>query len=345
MKALFLYLIHALLATVVSSCSHECEVDEVFAPLPATANGDNITEFGWQIEAFGGGVYMVTEGIYQVLVVVSTKGVILVDAPPTLGHQIGYAISNMTQLPITHFIYSHSHSDHAGGAYLYASKNVQIIAHEYTKQKLVQENDKKRPLPTVTFNETYTLHVGNQTLQLSYKGENHELGNIFIYSASQKVLMLVDVVFPGWIPFSQLAESTNIPGWIAAHSQILAYDFKHYIGGHLGRSGSRRDVETQLEYVTDLFNNCNATIALTASNDSTLGAAALLGGVSKLNPGNYWAQFKVYLDVAAEHCANVTNEKWLGVLGGADVFGFENAYAMVNALRLDWGLLGPFGVQ
>jgi hypothetical protein len=34
---------------------------------------------------------------------------------------------------------------------------------------------------------------------------------------AQKALMLVDVVFPGWVPFSQLAASSNIPGWIAAH--------------------------------------------------------------------------------------------------------------------------------
>jgi glyoxylase-like metal-dependent hydrolase (beta-lactamase superfamily II) len=313
-----------------------------FLPVPTQIT---TMQFGWQVEDFGGGVYMVTDGTYQALFAVSTHGVILVDAPPTIGSKIGYAISNITDLPITHFVYSHSHSDHAGGAYLYTGKDVEIVAHAYTLQKLAQVPDTRQPIPTKIFDGNYTLQVGNQTLELSYKGENHELGNIFIYSRAQKALMLVDVVFPGWVPFSQLAVSSNIPGWIAAHKQILEYDFIHYIGGHLGRSGSRQDVEVQLEYITDLFNNCNETIHLTATNDPKLGAAALLGEVSKLNPGNSWAQFKIYLDITAEYCANITNQKWLGKLGGADVFGFENAYTMIESLRLEWNVLGPFGVQ
>src|SRR5690349_20651698 len=42
------------------------------------------------------------------------------------------------------------------------------------------------------------------TLQ-HYKGVNHERGNILIYAPTQKVLMLVDVVFPDWVPFRDLA--------------------------------------------------------------------------------------------------------------------------------------------
>ncbi len=68
--------------------------------------------------------------------------------------------------------------------------------------------------------------------------------------------MSVDVVFPGWPPFSELAQSDDIPGWVNAHDQILAFDFKAYIGGHLNRHGDRKDVETQKEYVSDLFAAC-----------------------------------------------------------------------------------------
>lgn len=333
----------AFLVTSVFSCSHEYELDAIFSPLPPISGGDNTEPYGWQIEHFGGGAYMVTEGVYQALFVVSTDGVILVDAPPTIGPKIGYAISNVTHLPVTHFVYSHSHADHAAGAYLYANNNVQIIGQDWTARKLAEASDKKRPVPRITFPDNYTLKVGNQTLELSYKGENHELGNIFIYAPCQKVLMLVDVVFPGWVPFAQLAVSTNIPGWVNSHYQILQYDFEYYIGGHIGRSGNRADVETQLEYVMDLLNNCNKTITLSGTDDPVVGTEALLGKVSQLNPGNYWAEFKAYLDITAEYCANVTNEKWLGVLGGADVFGFENAYTMIESLRIDWDNLGPFG--
>ncbi len=53
------------------------------------------------------------------------------------------------------------------------------------------------PAPTVTFSDSYTLTVGNQTLELEHKGPNHNAGSIFIYAPKQKVVMLVDVIFPG----------------------------------------------------------------------------------------------------------------------------------------------------
>ena len=33
--------------------------------------------------------------------------------------------------------------------------------------------------------------------------------------------MVVDVIFPGWVPFKNLAESQDIPAWIAAHDLVL----------------------------------------------------------------------------------------------------------------------------
>ena len=101
----------------------------------------------------------------------------------------------------------------------------------------------------------------------------------------------------------------------------------------------------QREYVEDLFTNCNDTITPTANlANPVLSPQALLLPTAENNPGNSWAHFKIYLDVAAEACAKKTNEKWVGKMGGADVFGFENAVKMVDSLRIDWGSLGLFGV-
>lgn len=59
--------------------SHDDETHAVFAPLPPTARSDPIGPSGWAVEDFGGGAYMVTEGSYQSLFLVSNEGVILVD--------------------------------------------------------------------------------------------------------------------------------------------------------------------------------------------------------------------------------------------------------------------------
>ncbi|KAF5697387.1 maltose fermentation regulatory MAL33, partial [Fusarium mundagurra] len=309
--------------------SHLWEKTEVWAPLPPLAQPDPIGPSGYAVEAFGHGAYMVTEGQYEALIVISNEGVILVDAPPTLSTFIEQAIGNLTSLPVTHIVYSHHHSDHIGAASSFTKPDVIIVAHEMTKRNLEALPHPTRPLPNVTFSDNYCLRVGNQTLELSYKGPNHVPGNIFIYAPVQKVLMLVDMIVPGWVPWAELTMATDVPGYIAAHDQALAYDFDHYIGGHPGRSGNRADVERQKEYVHDLFHNCQEALSLIQTNNPVLGSKALFSQTMKLNPGNSFAVSKVALDIPAEYCANVTNEKWLGILGGADTYGFENAYAMI----------------
>jgi glyoxylase-like metal-dependent hydrolase (beta-lactamase superfamily II) len=328
---------------VVAFQSRTFELNETFNLLPGVAVAPAVPTTGYLTTHLGYGTYMVTDGTYQSVFVVSTQGVILIDAPPTIGSNLAYAIGNVTDKMVTHLVYSHSHADHIRAASLFVGPTVEIIAHEETAKALAETPDSHRPAPNITFKFKYNLQVGNQTLQLAYKGANHCPGNIFIYIPNPKVLMVVDIVFPGWAPFSGLGEATNIPNFIQAHKDILSYDFEHYIGGHIGRPGIRDDVLLQQEYVQDLFSNCNASILLTETDDPVLGAQNIIGAVEKNNPGNWWAVFKVYLDVVAERCANLTEEKWGGKLGGADVFGFENAYAMVEHLRIDYDILGPFG--
>jgi len=327
--------------------THAAEPVPTYAPIPSVGNGPKTNDQGWRVEAFGGGAYMVTDNQYNGLFFVSTAGVIIVDAPPTLGRNLLRAVANTTSKPITHVVYSHSHADHIGAAYLYG-RNVTRVAHVLTKEILLAAPDPNRPPPDVTFTEAYELRVGNQTLRLEYRGLNHQPGNIFIWAPAQAVLMVVDIVFPGWVPFALLGVADFVPGVVKAHDQVLGYPFRYFVGGHLTRAGTRRDVEVAREYVNDLKTNCAAAITLStqpAGPNNPISAGAIVNATLTANPGNPWAAFKVYLDDVAAYCANTTNVKWLGKIAAADVFAFENAYAMVESLRLDYDFLGPFGVQ
>lgn len=315
-----------------------------FDPVPIYEQGPKIGKEGYVIEQFGDGCYMVTDGSYQSLVVVSDKGTIVVDNPPSLGPKLLYAIGNLTSQPVTHVIYSHSHTDHIGGVALFPS-TAQTIAHKETDEQLLEAPDKNRPRPKKTFKKDYKLKVGNQTLQLSYKGENHVRGNIFIYVPKPKVLMVVDIIFPGWTPFARLGQVKNVPGFVRAHDQILDYDFKAYVGGHIWRSGNRTDVEVQKEYMTDLIRVCNDTLSLSATDDPFLSGFKILNGSYTKNPGNGWAFFKTYNDRTASYAAKKMNEKWRSRLPGSDVFQEGNAETMIESLRIDYGFLGPFGLH
>ncbi|KAI9652694.1 MAG: hypothetical protein M1821_007835 [Bathelium mastoideum] len=321
-----------------------------YAPVATAAIGPPVSNStGYRVEGFGDGAYMVTEGVYQAAFFVGTNSVVVVDAPPSIGKKLLLALRTVTQLPVSHLVYSHAHADHIGAAYLFGSNNtVDIVAHRLTAEELAEVSDPHRPTPTTVFENSYKLQVDNQTLELSYKGPNHEPGNIFVYSASSKVLIVIDIGVPGWAPFANLNEAQNVPGYIKAFDQILTYDFDHYIGGHLDCWGTRADILLGQEYIADLFQNCKDALILSGdppNSTNPLSSSAVLAPVLAANPGNAWAEFKVYLDTVAEFCNNKTNEKWLGRLAGVDSFGFENALTLMESIRIDYGVLGPFGVQ
>jgi glyoxylase-like metal-dependent hydrolase (beta-lactamase superfamily II) len=325
----------------LAACTSEVPVDveKRPAPVPKVAFGPEIPQDkGYLVEEIRDGLYWVTEGAYQIIFLTTGEGVIVVDAPPTIGQNILKAIGDVTSEPITHIIYSHTHADHIGAASLYPSDAIYITHEDTASQLTARMNDPNRPhpfgmflggstvpLPTVTFSDSFTLNVGNQTLELEYRGANHEPGNIFIYAPKQKVLMLVDVIFPGWVPFKSLALAEDVPGFIQAHDEVLSFDFDTFVGGHLNRLGTRQDVELQKEYILDV--QTNAAQAL-----QTVDFFAIAQETGFENP---WVLFDRYLDAVTQEATDLTVPKWVGRLGGADIFTYDHCFVMIESLRID----------
>lgn len=215
---------------------------------------------GYELKEIGDGVYFLSDTAYNTIFIVSTKGVIVVDPLPTLGNKYLQAIAEVTSQPVTHIIYSHEHLDHIGATYLFPT-GVHIIAQAETKRTLDRLQDPRRPPPDIGFEQNYRLEVGNQTIELVYTGPNHSAGNIFIHLPRQKILMLVDVIYPGYAPYPNLGVSTDIGGTIEANRKALAFDFQVFVGGHVGRTGSRKDVEISLDFLTALENAARQALA------------------------------------------------------------------------------------
>ena len=296
-----------------------------YAPVPSATHGPAIPDKGYLVEEIRGGVYWVTEGIYQAVFATTGEGVIVVDAPPNIGDKLLTAIAEVTDEPVKYFIYSHQHKDHVGRADMFPPDTV-YIGHDEVAKRLTQVQDPHRPVPTITFADDYVLSVGTQTIALSNKGVNHEAGSIFVYWQRQKILMLVDVVFPGWVPFRDFALAKNIPGYFAAHDQILAYDFTDFVGGHLTRLGNRQDVEIAKSYIDDIQTNAGQAL----QDTDFMAIAAVVGFENK------WLLFKAYLDAVAQACADATEPKWIDRLGGADVFTFDHCWMMQEHIRIDY---------
>lgn len=300
--------------------------------IPESARGPRIPEVGYIVEEIRDNLYWVTDGSYNAMFLVTDEGVVVVDAPPSIGQNYLKAIAEVTDKPITHVIYSHAHLDHIGAAGIFP-KNATYIAHQATglelqrAMSLASNTSAIPPVPTITFPNNYTLEVGNQTLNLDYYGDNHMPGNLFIYAPNQKTLMLVDIVFPGWVPFVYLALADDIAGFIKAHDIALSnYDFDTFIGGHLTRLGTRADVVTQQEFISDL-----GKAAAKANSEVQFGDIAAQVG----STADTWLLFSKYIDAIDQNCIQTMLPKWESRLGGAEAFLPTHCFAMTASGRVD----------
>lgn len=295
------------------------------APLPESAKGPQIDfSKGYLVEEIKDGLYWVTDGAYNTMFLTTGQGVIAIDAPPSIGKNYLKAIEEVTDEPITHVIYSHTHNDHIGSAAMFPN-GVIIIAHQDSALELKDRNDPNRPIPAVTFEDTYTLEVGTQKLELAYYGPMHKPGNIFIYAPNQKVLMLVDVIFPGWTPFKDLAMAQDVPAFLAAHDKVLEYEFDTFVGGHLTRLGTYNDVQIQKEYFTDI-----GAAAAKANQEVSFMAIGQEVGFD-----NLWLAFQTYADTITQQCTDEVVPKWLDKLGGVDLFTYDHCWKISESQRID----------
>jgi glyoxylase-like metal-dependent hydrolase (beta-lactamase superfamily II) len=279
-------------------------------------------EKGYFVQEVRDGLYWVTDGAYNTMFLVSTQGVIAVDPLPTLGPRYLKAIAEVTNKPVTHVIYSHEHADHIGAANLFPN-SATYIAQKETAAILARRKDPRRPPPTIAFETTYTLTVGNQTLVLDYRGVNHETGNIFMYAPRQKVLMLVDVIYPGWMPYKNLGIVEDVPGYIQAHHDALSYDFDTLVAGHVDRLGARHDVEVSLEFANELKKVVSEAM-------QKLDYPSYLRATPSTKP--HWERHNDYELSLVAQCYSQLFPKWSGRLGGADATLRDHCWAMLESL-------------
>ena len=295
------------------------------AGIPATARGPGRDlSGGLAVEEIGDRLFLITDGDYQAVVAETGEGIVALDAP--WGQEYLTAIRRVSPAPVTHVIYSHAHYDHIGGAGHLGAQVV--VAHQATAEILGRHADRRRPVPTVTFDREMTLDAGAHRIELRYHGPNHQDGNIFIYLPRQRVLMLVDVVVPGWVPFHALGGATDVAGYLEAHDTALSYAFDTLIAGHLTRTGTPSDVRVQQEYLDDVRRAC-----LRARESVNPGDIAAATGTE-----DKWRFASAYFDHLAVTAANEVLPRWAGRLGGAAAFTHSHCMAMTIALAHEWGV-------
>jgi glyoxylase-like metal-dependent hydrolase (beta-lactamase superfamily II) len=257
--------------------------------------------------------------------------VVLFDAPPSIGHNLQRAIdeiasANGVSNKVTHLVYSHHHADHVGASSLFGRHVVRIGSAE-NKRLLARDNDQTRAVPEVGFENHHTLRVGGERVDLAWHGTNHTPDNIYMHFPNHDTLMLVDVNLPGWVPFNSFNLNEDVPASIAAPAKSLTYPWKHFIGGHMGRLGTRQDMVVYQQYLNDLVDGVKTALAAIDPTPFFVKYG-----------NNTWAAVKAYQDAQLEYASAPVIKKYTGVLAAADVYTASTAFIILESVRLDLGV-------
>jgi glyoxylase-like metal-dependent hydrolase (beta-lactamase superfamily II) len=301
-----------------------------YAPIPRPALGPALNEQGYYVGRVERNLYWVTDGTYQSAFLTTRDGVVLLDAPPTIGHNIQRAVdeiaaANGVSNRVTHLVYSHHHADHVGASSLFDG-TVARIGHEETRKLLLRDDDPARPAPEETFEDRRTLEIGGERIELAWHGSNHSPDNIFIHLPDHDALMLVDIVNPGWAPVYLSNLTEDVPGYVAAPATALTYPWTHFIGGHMGRLGTRDDIALHQRYMADIADHSRRAL------DSVDPTPYFI----KYGE-NTWAAVRGYLDAVTAAAATPVIEQYTGVLAAADVFTASTTFHVMQSIRLDLG--------
>ncbi|WBL36437.1 MBL fold metallo-hydrolase [Tepidiforma flava] len=124
------------------------------------------------------------------------------------------AVRQVTQLPVSALINTHSHGDHTHGNFMFAPASA-IIASERCRQEIIAAGHAAYALfpmvdfgdcpvtpPTVTFDERLNVYVDDLRVELLFMGPAHTTNDIVAWIPERKLLFSGDLVFNRGTPFA-----------------------------------------------------------------------------------------------------------------------------------------------
>ena len=204
-------------------------------------------------------VYIFRYQNHQSMFIVTPAGVIVTDPISYVRPQAAKAyldeIRKITQAPITYLVYSHHHYDHIAGGKVFKDAGATVISHRRAKERLVQLKAPDVVIPDQVVDGKRTIKLGGTTLDLIFTGRNHSDSSLVMLLPKEKILFAVDFNSLGAVP-SRLAVNDSYPiEWEASLKKTLALGWERMIPGHPGpngRLGTRKDMEEQIAFMTDL---------------------------------------------------------------------------------------------
>jgi len=231
----------------------------VDSPLAETQVRENI--FVWTL----GGETLHTSYGTNCTAVIGPDAVLLVDplVAPAHARLVAAAIREKTAAPVRFVVLTHHHTDHSVGASVFAQDGAVLVAHRACRERMAAEHpqllaqrreaadtrelfaDAVSMLPTVTLDESLTVHLGEQEIELWHPGWGHTPGDVFLFLPDARVAICGDLVFNS---YHYNFEDASVPGIRQGLRALRALDAETFIPGH-GSVAGPEALDTQTQYL------------------------------------------------------------------------------------------------
>ena len=189
-------------------------------------------------------VYRFQNRFHVNMFVITGDGVVVTDpVNESAAKWLKAEIAKMTDQPITHLIYSHSHGDHASGGTEYGE-----VPNVIVQQNAPEDIDLVEA--TIRFSEQMNFVVGSKTFELTYLGPGHGIDMMAMVVRPDNVAFIVDVVSSKRL-FYRDFPGANVDDWTEQVRIVEGLEFEIMIGGH-GPVGVKSDVADGITYLEEL---------------------------------------------------------------------------------------------
>ena len=217
-------------------------------------------------------------------IIITDEGAVIVDALDTeaIARAQRELISSTLRQPVRYLISSSFHDPYSKGNIAYG--DVFKIGHENYRAGLLDQmkrggasaEEQRARLPTETFRDRVTLHVGGKEIQILHFGPAHTRGDSIVFVPQDRIAYLSEVFFSDEFP--NMTQGYGV-SWLRVLEAIAALEADIFVPGHGSipedPKGTRAGLHRMRQLLIDARDAIQNQIARGATEDETVAAVKL----------------------------------------------------------------------
>ncbi len=227
------------------------------------------------------GHYVYSSTTFNSGVIVTGEGVVVLDAlsSEALARAERQAIASTIGQPVRILVSSTFHNQYSRGNVAYP--DVLKIGHEQYRTDLLElmqrekvpAEEQRARLPTQTFRDRLTLHLGGKEIQILHVGRAHTRGDSIIFVPQDRIVYLSELYFAEQFLFINDGYGLD---WLRALDTVAALDADIFVPGHGPIPADPRDTRQGLarfrQVLVDVRDAVQKEIARGATEDQAAAA-------------------------------------------------------------------------